>query len=140
MNGADDVQNGQLIVDSNTLIIYNITYPGPGPWSPNNTALAFTQFLAGGFEAVLVNAAPFPVAEAGQAMFFDDDTYGARMAAKLPEGSANASVIIKKLGSTGNVTISSDFGELVEGLLEYDLIAKGASITLIFNGANWSIV
>ena len=69
MNAADDVQNGQLIVDSNTFVVYSISYPGPGPWSPGSTALAFTQLvLPMAASLVLSDSNPIDLVDASVAL------------------------------------------------------------------------
>jgi hypothetical protein len=58
MNAADDLANGQLIVDSNTFVVYSISYTGA--WSPDITALDFIVLIAGMPQSIILTAA-FPI-------------------------------------------------------------------------------
>lgn len=59
LNAADDAANGQLVVDSNTLITYVLTYTG-GAWSPGSGDINFTEVL-GAMPASIVLTANDPI-------------------------------------------------------------------------------
>lgn len=51
MNAADDLANGQLVVDSNTSVVYSITFTGA--WDPDATPVYF-NVLVGAMPAAIV--------------------------------------------------------------------------------------
>ncbi|MDH3386884.1 MAG: hypothetical protein OEN02_03180 [Gammaproteobacteria bacterium] len=59
----------------------------------------------------------------------------------LPSGhSVNDTIIVKKTGSGGTVTVDGNASETIDGALTFPLTALNASITLISDGTNWLIV
>jgi len=58
----------------------------------------------------------------------------------LPAGSTDAQVVVKKLGTTGTVTVDGDTAETIDGALTFTLTAQYASLTVIWNGTEWSII
>jgi hypothetical protein len=59
----------------------------------------------------------------------------------LPSGhSVDDTIIVKKTGATGTVTVDGNASETIDGALTFDLTAQYASITLISDGTNWLIV
>jgi hypothetical protein len=62
MNAADDLEVGMLIVDSNTQVLYSISFVGP--WTPDITALVFSV-LVGAMpgQIVLTNSSPIDLVD-----------------------------------------------------------------------------
>lgn len=73
-------------------------------------------------------------------IFVDDDTIGGAATVNLPAVTANAKYTIKKMGSTGAVTIDADGAETIDGGLTAVLTMQYESITLIGDGTEWNIV
>lgn len=67
MNAADDLDNGMLIVDSNTNVLYSITFTGV--WSPGTTALTFLVLLGAMPASIdLTSNAPIDLVDANVAL------------------------------------------------------------------------
>jgi hypothetical protein len=49
-------------------------------------------------------------------------------------------IIVKKIGSSFDVIIDGDSGETIDGQLTFTLTAKYSSLTVLWNGTEWSIV
>ena len=79
-------------------------------------------------------------AAAAQATMVDDDTAASTVTITLPAGTANDQQVIKKLGSTANVIVDGDGSETIDGATTFTLTAQYASLTLIWNGTEWSII
>jgi hypothetical protein len=59
----------------------------------------------------------------------------------LPSGhSVDDTIIVKKTGSGGTVTVDGNASETIDGATTFDLTAQYASVTLISDGTNWLIV
>lgn len=58
MNAEDDMSNGMLIVDSNTLVVYSIEFSGP--WTPDITATDFVV-LIGSMPTSITLTNPSPI-------------------------------------------------------------------------------
>jgi len=59
----------------------------------------------------------------------------------LPSGhSVNDTIIVKKTGATGTVTVDGNASETIDGATTFDLTSQYSSITLISDGTNWLIV
>ena len=130
--------------------------PGIAPSAPND---GDTWVTAGGAFNVQLNGATVDLAGGGgnnlnvvvettttrtavawEAVMCDDDTAGGAMTITLPAGSTDDQVVVKKLGTTATVTIDGNGTETIDGALTFVLTAQYASITLIWNGTEWSII
>jgi hypothetical protein len=89
---------------------------------------------------VVVETTTSRSAVAFEAVMCDDDTAGAIQTIDLPAGSANAQLIIKKIGSSFDVIIDGDSAETIDGQLTFTLTAQYSSLTVLWNGTEWSIV
>ena len=58
----------------------------------------------------------------------------------LPASVANDTIIVKKTGATGTVTVDGNASELIDGALTFVLGTQYDSITLIADGTGWHIV
>jgi hypothetical protein len=58
----------------------------------------------------------------------------------LPAASVNASIIVKKTGSGGTVTVDGNASETIDGALTYVMSTQYQSVTLISDGSGWLIV
>ena len=59
----------------------------------------------------------------------------------LPSGhSVNDTIIVKKTGSGGTVTVDGNASETIDGSLTFVLTAQYSSITLISDGTNWLVI
>ena len=97
--------------------------------------------LAVGKVGVINSVLTFFAAAANQVVFCDDDTAGGAQTVTLPAGAAGAQITIKKLGTTGTVTIVSLLvGQLIDGQITFDLTAQYSSLTVFWNGSEWSII
>jgi len=72
----------------------------------------------------------------------DDDTAGAGVTVSLlPAADVRGRIhIIKKLGTTGSVTIDADGAELIDGATTKVLSAQYASVQIISDGSVWHII
>ena len=81
---------------------------------------------------------PFSV-NAQEVIVVDDDTIGGAAAVDLPtaESRESTKVTIIKSGNTGNVTVSADGSETIDGAATASLTTQYQSITLFSDGAEW---
>ena len=103
----------------------------------------FTELYAGagaGNVTVVLVTTTSATAAPLQATMVDDDTAAGVVTITLPAGSANDQQIIKKLGTTANVIIDGDTAETIDGAATFTLTSQYASLTLLWNGTEWSIV
>lgn len=133
--GADDV----------VIPVFNDTDAGLAPGSSGGTVNFLradatwatppdTRFTA------VVETTTSRTAVAFEAVMADDDTAAGIVTIDLPAGATDAMVIVKKIGSSFDVIIDGDAAETIDGLLTFTLTAKYASITVLWNGTEWSIV
>jgi hypothetical protein len=135
--GADDV----------TLPSFNDTLSGVIPGSGGGTAnymradgsWAVPPGTSNNFTAV-VEVTTSRTAVAFEAVMADDDTAAGIITIDLPAGSTDAMLIVKKIGSSFDVIIDGDSAETIDGQLTFTLTAKYASLTVLWNGTEWSIV
>jgi len=88
------------------------------------TTVTGTSFTAAAWDAVMV----------------DDDTAGSTVTITLPAGSTDDQIVVKKLGTTANVIVDGDASETIDGATTFTLTAQYASVSLIWNGSEWSII
>jgi hypothetical protein len=89
---------------------------------------------------VVVETTTSRTAVAWEAVMADDDTAAGVITIDLPAGSTDAMIIVKKIGSSFDVIIDGDSGETIDGQLTFTLTAKYSSLTVLWNGTEWSIV
>lgn len=72
----------------------------------------------------------------------DDDTAGGAVTITLPLSASSDGVKyhIKKLGTTGNVTIDANGAETIDGATTKVLSAQYASVTIVCDGTSWHIL
>lgn len=71
----------------------------------------------------------------------DDDSAGGAVTVNLPAAkSALEEYCIKKLGSTGNVTVDANGSETIDGASTYSLTIQNQSVSIITDRSNWFIV
>jgi hypothetical protein len=116
-------ENGQALVGTTGGVLSFATVGGGG----------------GGLTVVVVTATS-ATAAAAQATMVDDDTAAGVVTITLPAGSANDQQVIKKLGTTADVIVDGDSAETIDGAATFTLTAQYASLSLIWNGTEWSII
>lgn len=101
-----------------------------------------TDLTAGGGNSlsVTVQTGTTYTAVAWDAVMVDDDTAGSAVTITLPAGSTDDQIVVKKLGTTANVTVDGDSAETIDGAATFILTAQYASVSLIWNGTEWSII
>lgn len=57
-----------------------------------------------------------------------------------PATTVNDTIIVKKTGSGGTVTVDGDASETIDGALTFVISTQYQSITLISDGTNWLVV
>ena len=79
---------------------------------------------------------------ANQYVFVDDDTASGAVTINLPTAVGNSAVnySIKKLGTTGNVTIDGNASETIDGATTAVLTTQYESITIVSDGTEWHII
>ena len=72
----------------------------------------------------------------------DDDTAGGAVTITLPPAIDNTDrvVVIKKLGTTGNVIIDGNASETIDGATTQTITAQYDSYTILCDGTGWHIV
>jgi hypothetical protein len=72
----------------------------------------------------------------------DDDTVGGDVLISLPDSSISTEnqYTIKKLGTTGIVTIDPYLSQLIDGELIFELLEEKESIRIFCDGVNWHII
>lgn len=72
----------------------------------------------------------------------DDDTASGAVTINLPAAAGIANVIykIKKLGTTGNVTIAANGAETIDGSTILVLTTQYESVTIVCDGTEWHII
>ena len=136
--GADDV----------TLPSFTSTLSGVIPGSGGGTAnfmradgtWAAPPGTGGSNFTAVVETTTARTAAAFEAVFVDDDTAAGVVTITLPAGSADDQIVVKKLGTTANVIVDGDTAETIDGALTFTLTAQYASVTLMWNGTEWSII
>ncbi len=107
-------------------------------WSADKIA---TEIAAGGGGLTVVSVtSTSATTAAAQATMVDDDTAAGVVTITLLAGSANDQQVIKKLGTTANVIVDGDSAETIDGAATFTLTAQYASLSLIWNGTEWSII
>ena len=89
---------------------------------------------------VVVVTATSATAAINEATMVDDVTAAGVVTITLPPGDTNAMQIVKKLGGSFDVIIDGDGAETIDGVATFTLTAQYASLTLIWNGTEWSII
>jgi hypothetical protein len=92
-------------------------------------------------EFVTVTAHPYTVVSK-RYILADDDTAGGGISVLLPLAReiSGFPITIKKLGTTGNITINPDGVETVDGSLTKVLITQYETATVISDGIQWWII
>jgi len=136
--GAGAGEDGAIVISTSTAPgtttnkLYNVG--GTLTWN------AIDLTASGSSLSVVVVTTTSATAGAFQATMVDDDTAAGVVTITLPAGSAADQQVIKKLGTTANVIIDGDSAETIDGALTFTLTAQYASLTLIWNGTEWSII
>ena len=96
---------------------------------------------AQGYRSALVVDTTHNVADE-DVVLVDDDTAGGAVTINLPPALNNEErvVRVKKLGSTGNVTIDADGSETIDGSTTLVSSTQYTSYTLFCDGTEWHIV
>jgi len=108
----------------------------------NGSGLIALEAAAGGGNSLSVTTVTTTTATAAawDAVMVDDDTAGSTVTITLPAGSTDDQIVVKKLGTTANVIIDGDSAETIDGAATFTLTAQYASLSLIWNGTEWSII
>lgn len=79
--------------------------------------------------------------ETSQVILVDDDTAGGGVTITLPKASGLFRTYhIKKLGTTGNVTIDADGTETIDGALTAVINTQYTSLQIVSDDSNWHII
>ena len=86
-----------------------------------------------------VEATSYTVIDSDKTLLVDDDTAGGAVTITLPAAGAavDRKLEIKKLGTTGSVTIDADGSETIDGALTVVLTAQYESTTIRSDGSAW---
>ncbi len=123
MNAADDLANGQLIVDSNTNVLYSIQYSGA--WDPGSTPLNFLVLLGAMPAAIsLTNSSPIDLADVDVALktgALDPATqqhleYDFQAIQSKSNATTAAVLFLNPLGGDINIADNLVIGGLVDGV------------------------
>ena len=138
--GAGSGSAGAIVITATAAptVTTNKLYNVAGALTWDGTDL--TAGGGGGGLTVVVVTTTSATAAAAQATMVDDDTAAGVVTITLPAGSANDQQVIKKLGTTANVIVDGDSAETIDGAATFTLTAQYASLSLIWNGTEWSII
>ncbi len=91
---------------------------------------------------VTVTGTSYSVGVSDRYLFVDDDTAGADVTITLPTavGIAGRPVSVKKLGTTGTVTVDGSGVETIDNALIQDIVLQYDAIEVVSDGTNWWIV
>ena len=88
-----------------------------------------------------VTTTPYTALGSDKVILVDDDTIGGAATIDLPAASnRKAEYVIKKLGSTGNVTIDANGGDLIDGGATAVLTTQYESLTIVSDLSDWWII
>ena len=89
-----------------------------------------------------VITSPVTLVDSDTIVLVDDDTVGGAVTVNLPAVADSKGNIynIKKLGTTGNVTVDGSGSETIDGGTTAILTAQYECITIYCNGAAWFII
>jgi hypothetical protein len=92
-------------------------------------------------DSTTVITTPFTAGDAGF-LLVDDDTIGGVALINLPPTASYLGKVyhIKKIGSTGAVTVDGDSTETIDDALTAVLNSKYESVKLLSDGSNWHIL
>ncbi len=80
-------------------------------------------------------------AGAKQTLLVDDDAAGGAVTITLPKViNTNRIMHIKKIGTTGNVTLDGDGSETIDGSATHTLTTQYQSVSIMSSGTEWYIV
>ncbi len=84
----------------------------------------------------------YAVLDRDRAVLVDDDAAGGAVTVTLPPAvdNLNRELVIKKLGTTGSVTIDGNEAETIDGALTKVLLTQYDVVELESDGANWWII
>ena len=88
-----------------------------------------------------VTASPYAVADGDRYINVDDDVVGGPVTVNLPPvaDSAGRELSIKKLGTTGVVTVDPSGSETIDGELTMDIIFQHDAMQIFSDGTAWWI-
>lgn len=89
-----------------------------------------------------VAAASYTVPVTARCIIADDDSPG-YITLDLPAASTAGdgwTLLVKKVGSTGNVTLDANGADTIDGAGTYDLTTQYESVTIVSDGSNWHII
>lgn len=117
------------------------------PDSSNVIGWILQKWLSNLYERVIfegsfitVDATPYTVGPV-QTVLVDDDTVGGAVTVNLPPASESKRVYhVKKLGTTGNVTIDGDGSETIDGATTYVMSTQYQTVSVLSDGVGWYIV
>lgn len=87
---------------------------------------------------VTVTATTYTI-EGKKYILVDDDTAGGAVTITLPPAidSTDREIIVKKLGTTGNVTVDGNGSETIDGVTTNVITTQYAAIHIVSDGAGW---
>lgn len=88
---------------------------------------------------VTVTSSPY-TAGLSEYIFVDDDAVGGAVTVNLPAISQPITYRIKKLGSTGNVTVAANGSEKIDEAASVLMLTQYESLTITNDGTDWWIV
>lgn len=105
------------------------------------TSMARTRAAKGGTTSV--TATTYTTLITDDVILVDDDTAGADVTITLLAAATAGDgfqMTIKKLGTTGTVTLDGNGSETIDGELTLDILVQYNSVTLVCDGSNWYII
>lgn len=89
-----------------------------------------------------VTTTPVTLTDSDQMVMVDDDTVGSGVTINLPAAADSQGNIyhIKKLGSTGAVTIDANGSETIDGSLTQIITTQYTSLKIYCDGTEWWII
>lgn len=128
-----------------TITSYTLTWPDAAPTEDDSAAL-FTTAGVGSFKQVVpdqvdidAGSSPYTITDTLENIFCDMSS-GAIVINLPPLVAGNRYVIKKISGSNANLTINADGSDVIDGSASVNSNSALASVTLVGNATEWSIV
>jgi hypothetical protein len=121
-------------------LVGKLAFGGPRPRVEDVVLTAIERKNADTSKTVV--ATTHVVLESDEFLLIDDDTAGGAVAVTLPQAAAREGrpLTVKKLGSTGNVTLTPDGSETIDGAGSLVISIQYDAPRIISDGSNWWII